>query len=58
MVGARALYIETASNGGIMNLQSQLDPLPESLPFEIVSKTIGRGAYALYDILLSIKFSG
>jgi len=25
---------------------TQLDPLPESLPFEIVSRTIGRGAYA------------
>ncbi|KAI5785962.1 kinase-like domain-containing protein [Geopyxis carbonaria] len=29
-----------------MNAQSQIEPLPESLPFEIVSKTIGRGAYA------------
>ncbi|KAK9779643.1 putative Protein kinase domain-containing protein [Seiridium cardinale] len=26
--------------------QSQLDPLPSDLPFRIVSKTIGRGAYA------------
>ncbi|KAK0632077.1 kinase-like domain-containing protein [Immersiella caudata] len=26
--------------------QSQLDPLPVDLPFRIVSKTIGRGAYA------------
>ncbi|KAI1870933.1 hypothetical protein JX265_005973 [Neoarthrinium moseri] len=26
--------------------QSQLDPLPDDLPFRIVSKTIGRGAYA------------
>ncbi|KAH8899302.1 Pkinase-domain-containing protein [Thozetella sp. PMI_491] len=26
--------------------QSQLDPLPNNLPFRIVSKTIGRGAYA------------
>ncbi|KAG7293273.1 hypothetical protein NEMBOFW57_003319 [Staphylotrichum longicolle] len=26
--------------------QSQLDPLPSNLPFRIVSKTIGRGAYA------------
>ena len=26
--------------------QSQLDPLPNDLPFRIVSKTIGRGAYA------------
>ncbi|KAI1631850.1 serine/threonine-protein kinase chk1 [Biscogniauxia mediterranea] len=26
--------------------QSQLDPLPTDLPFRIVSKTIGRGAYA------------
>ncbi|KFZ09757.1 hypothetical protein V501_05486 [Pseudogymnoascus sp. VKM F-4519 (FW-2642)] len=26
--------------------QSQLDPLPADLPFRIVSKTIGRGAYA------------
>lgn len=26
--------------------QSQLDPLPRDLPFEIISKTIGRGAYA------------
>ncbi|KAK3335369.1 kinase-like domain-containing protein [Cercophora scortea] len=26
--------------------QSQLDPLPEDLPFRIISKTIGRGAYA------------
>lgn len=28
--------------------QSQLDPLPVDLPFRIVSKTIGRGAYASY----------
>ena len=27
---------------------TQLDPLPESLGFEIVSKTIGRGSYAAY----------
>ena len=27
-------------------MQSQLDPLPRDLPFRIVSKTIGRGAYA------------
>ncbi|KAH6657712.1 serine/threonine-protein kinase chk1 [Truncatella angustata] len=26
--------------------QSQLDPLPNNLPFRIISKTIGRGAYA------------
>ncbi|KDN61600.1 hypothetical protein CSUB01_01425 [Colletotrichum sublineola] len=26
--------------------QSQLDPLPTDLPFRIISKTIGRGAYA------------
>lgn len=26
--------------------QSQLDPLPSDLPFRIISKTIGRGAYA------------
>lgn len=26
--------------------QSQLDPLPTDLPFRIVSKTVGRGAYA------------
>ncbi|KAK5663609.1 hypothetical protein OQA88_4040 [Cercophora sp. LCS_1] len=26
--------------------QSQLDPLPRDLPFRIISKTIGRGAYA------------
>ncbi|KAI9171823.1 putative serine/threonine protein kinase [Paramyrothecium foliicola] len=26
--------------------QSQLDPLPRDLPFRIVSKTVGRGAYA------------
>ncbi|KAL2125203.1 hypothetical protein VTJ04DRAFT_1568 [Mycothermus thermophilus] len=26
--------------------QSQLDPLPKDLPFRIISKTIGRGAYA------------
>ncbi|KAF6818183.1 hypothetical protein CSOJ01_02064 [Colletotrichum sojae] len=26
--------------------QSQLDPLPADLPFRIISKTIGRGAYA------------
>ncbi|RDW87703.1 serine kinase-like protein chk1 [Coleophoma crateriformis] len=29
-----------------MALQSQLDPLPRDLPFRIISKTIGRGAYA------------
>ena len=29
-----------------MAMQSQLDPLPNDLPFRIVSKTIGRGAYA------------
>src|ERR1700680_3274628 len=28
--------------------QSQLDPLPRDLPFRIISKTIGRGAYASY----------
>ncbi|KAL7620739.1 Chk1 protein kinase [Parahypoxylon ruwenzoriense] len=27
-------------------MQSQLDPLPSDLPFRIISKTIGRGAYA------------
>ncbi|KAH8813217.1 kinase-like domain-containing protein [Xylogone sp. PMI_703] len=27
-------------------MQSQLDPLPTDLPFRIISKTIGRGAYA------------
>ncbi|KAK2625705.1 hypothetical protein QTJ16_005017 [Diplocarpon rosae] len=27
-------------------MQSQLDPLPRDLPFRIISKTIGRGAYA------------
>ncbi|KAI1103626.1 Pkinase-domain-containing protein [Jackrogersella minutella] len=27
-------------------MQSQLDPLPGNLPFRIISKTIGRGAYA------------
>ncbi|TAQ90138.1 hypothetical protein B7494_g1552 [Chlorociboria aeruginascens] len=27
-------------------MQSQLDPLPHDLPFRIISKTIGRGAYA------------
>ncbi|KAG0138088.1 kinase-like domain-containing protein [Tuber indicum] len=27
-------------------IHSQLDPLPQNLPFEIISKTIGRGAYA------------
>ncbi|KAI0203704.1 putative serine/threonine protein kinase [Astrocystis sublimbata] len=26
--------------------QSQLDPMPEDLPFRIISRTIGRGAYA------------
>ncbi|KAK3934958.1 putative serine threonine-protein kinase [Diplogelasinospora grovesii] len=26
--------------------QSQLDPLPNDLPFRIISKTVGRGAYA------------
>lgn len=25
---------------------SQLDPLPKDMPFRIISKTIGRGAYA------------
>lgn len=29
-------------------MQSQLDPLPGDLPFRIISKTIGRGAYASY----------
>jgi len=29
-----------------MEQQSQLDPLPKDLPFRIISKTIGRGAYA------------
>ncbi|KAI1202931.1 putative serine/threonine protein kinase [Nemania serpens] len=27
-------------------MRSQLDPLPEDLPFRIISRTIGRGAYA------------
>ncbi|KEY75254.1 hypothetical protein S7711_07608 [Stachybotrys chartarum IBT 7711] len=27
-------------------IQSQLDPLPKDLPFRIISKTVGRGAYA------------
>ncbi|KAK6949000.1 hypothetical protein Daesc_009072 [Daldinia eschscholtzii] len=27
-------------------IQSQLDPLPDDLPFRFISKTIGRGAYA------------
>lgn len=27
---------------------SQLAPLPDDLPFRIVSKTIGQGAYAWY----------
>ncbi|KAI0444417.1 putative serine/threonine protein kinase [Xylaria telfairii] len=29
-----------------MQQQSQLDPLPDDLPFRIISRTIGRGAYA------------
>ncbi|KAI9840376.1 MAG: Chk1 protein kinase [Thelocarpon superellum] len=29
-----------------MDMQSQLDPLPDDLPFRIISKTVGRGAYA------------
>jgi len=36
-------------------LQSQLDPLPNDLPFRIVSKTIGRGAYASY-VLIDLPF--
>lgn len=34
--------------------QSQLDPLPSALPFRIVSKTIGRGAYASYVLVHSL----
>lgn len=40
---------------------SQLAPLPNDLPFRIVSKTIGQGAYAWYvnystlKILMDIK---
>lgn len=33
------------------NLQSQVAPLPTNLPFRIVSKTIGSGAYASYASL-------
>ncbi|KAG5929482.1 hypothetical protein E4U42_005747 [Claviceps africana] len=29
-----------------MSRKSQLDPLPKELPFRIISKTVGRGAYA------------
>ncbi|KAA8894159.1 kinase-like domain-containing protein [Sphaerosporella brunnea] len=41
---------------------TQLDPLPSSLPFEIISKTIGRGAYAAVkkgrsnDGVFAVKF--
>lgn len=31
---------------------SQLAPLPNDLPFRIVSKTIGQGAYAWYVLML------
>lgn len=34
--------------------QSQLDPLPRDLPFRIVSKTVGRGAYASSVTLLVV----
>jgi len=34
--------------------QSQLDPLPTDLPFRIISKTIGRGAYASWVQSISI----
>ncbi|CAG1981050.1 unnamed protein product, partial [Fusarium graminearum] len=33
---------------------SQLDPLPTDLPFRIVSKTVGRGAYASHSIKKAI----
>jgi hypothetical protein len=33
---------------GTTLMQSQLDPLPNDLPFRVISKTIGRGAYASY----------
>lgn len=33
--------------------QSQLDPLPGNLPFRIISKTVGRGAYASSVTLLT-----
>jgi hypothetical protein len=39
-----------------MLMQSQLDPLPRDLPFRIVSKTIGRGAYASYVSEFEAKY--
>ncbi|KAL7274889.1 Chk1 protein kinase [Rhizina undulata] len=35
-----------ADDSSQSSVQSQIDPLPQNLPFEIISKTIGRGAYA------------
>jgi len=32
----------------LTSAQSQMAPLPKDLPFRIISKTIGMGAYASY----------
>lgn len=50
MLYSRAKYVffedhRTMADTGTL-MQSQLDPLPNDLPFRIISKTIGRGAYA------------
>ncbi len=42
-----SLWEETMANDKTF-VQSQLDPLPNDLPFRVISKTIGRGAYASY----------
>lgn len=38
--------IADMTDGAAVLLQSQIDPLPIDLPFRLISKTIGRGAYA------------
>jgi len=41
-----------------MVAHSQLAPLPSELPFRIVSKTIGQGAYAWYVALFCVPQVG
>lgn len=36
---------------------SQLAPLPDDLPFHIVSTTIGQGAYAWYEYLPDLFYA-
>ena len=48
LIFAHASHVLPMTRLTNLPMQSQLDPLPGDLPFRIISKTIGRGAYASY----------